>query len=114
MTPEDRIRQLMEENAMLRAQLQGGSPYRDYQGPAGIPNAYGVTPEEYRADMDEAEAAAAASYMGNGMSDLLNRTPPRPSQHMRPERKKPSQGDRPTPYFRKEGKKPAGRSVGLD
>ncbi len=114
MNPEDRIRQLMEENAMLRSQLQGGSRYEDYQGPTGIPNAHGVTPEEYRADMDEAEAAAAASYMGNGMSDLMYRTPPRPSQYMRPERKQPPQGNRPTPYVRKEGKKPAGRSVGLD
>jgi hypothetical protein len=114
MNPEDRIRMLMEENAMLRAQLQGRPRYDDYQGPASMPNSYGVTPEEYQADRDEAEAAAAASYMGNGMSDLMDRTPPRSSQYMRPGRKSPAAGARPTPYIRKDAKKPSGRSAGLD
>jgi len=118
MSPEDRIRMLMEENARLRAQLQGRPSYDDYQDPVGVPNAHGITPEQYLADEAEAEALrrwqAEQSYMGHGMSDLVHRTPPRPSQYMRPERKKPSQGPRPTPYLRKEGKKPAGRSVGLD
>lgn len=102
---------LMEENAQLRAQLQGGSPYAGQQGLPGIPNAHGISPEEYSADEAAANALqkwqAEQAYMGNGMSDLKLRYPPRQSQALR---KVPA----PSPYLRKEGKRPSGQSVGLD
>lgn len=114
MNPEDRIRMLMEENARLRAQLQGRPSYDDYRDPVGVPNAHGITPEQYLADEAEAEALrrwqAEQSYMGHGMSDLMHRTPPAPkppSQYMRKERPAPA------PYLRKGGKSPS-RNAGLD
>jgi hypothetical protein len=111
MNPEDRIRQLMEENAMLRAQLHRRPPYDDYQEPVGVPNAHGITPEQYDAEMAEAAALsrwqAEQSYMGNGMSDLMHRMPPRPTKAMRKEQ--------PSPYFRKEqGRSPNVPPMGIN
>jgi|LakMenEpi03Aug12_release.lakeMendotaPanAssembly.Ray.scaffolds.fasta_scaffold188762_6 hypothetical protein len=113
MTPEERIRMLMEENAALRAQLQGRSPPGSY---AGVPNPHGITPEMYQADMAEADALRQwqdqQSYMGGGMSDLMHRTPPRPSQHMR---KEDSRKSPPSPHLRPSARKPKkGGPVGLD
>ena len=102
MTPEDRIRMLMEENARLRAQL-GQSPYADFAGGVSksMPNAHGVTPEEYEADEAAAEELqrwqAERSYMGGGISDAMHRRPPAPTQ-----------------YLRTETRRPSGRAVGLD
>ncbi len=96
---------------MLRSQLKGRPAYEDYQGIGGMPNAHGITPEEYQADKAASDALqewqAQQSYMGNGMSDLMNRTPPRKLPAMRKER--------PSPYMRKEtGSPKKSRAVGID
>ena len=90
MTPEDQIRALRDENAQLRAALQG-NPYAGRmlgQGPS--PNRYGQTPDDLRRDEEMSRWQAEQAYMGGGARDLMHRTPPAkkkfgPSPYMRKE-----------------------------
>jgi hypothetical protein len=87
MTPEERIRMLLEENAMLRQQLAGGNPYAEHAGPTsrGMPNEYGQTPEDYDAAMAERRMREEQAYMGGGLSDLKyrQRSAPPKNQYLR-------------------------------
>ena len=104
MDPEDRIRMLMEENARLRAQIQGApNPY------AGM-----VSPEDqaFQQSQDEAmlrdELDRYREFVGGPMAGQYL-TPPQKAQAPSPYARKESQ------YLRKE-KRPARKPkpVGLD
>jgi hypothetical protein len=73
MSPEDQIRMLREENAQLRAAMQGNR----YAGasPSQSPNGYGMTPDDLAAANEMSRWREEQAYMGGGMSDLMYRTP---------------------------------------
>lgn len=52
MNPEDRIRMLMEENAMLRAQLGRGNPYAEAAPSPRAPLLDGFELEDMEAELD--------------------------------------------------------------
>jgi hypothetical protein len=95
-TPEDQIRALRDENAQLRAALQG-NPYAGMpSSPGPSPNRYGQTPDDLSRDEAMSRWQAEQAYMGGGAQDLMYRTPP--AKKMPP----PGRKVGPSPYMRKE------------
>jgi hypothetical protein len=87
MTPEERIRQLMEENARLRSQLETTQAQSMYSG------AMGSQYQQFQGEKDNSamaeELRAYEDYQRNGYYGgprlMPNRTPPKPSQYLRKE-----------------------------
>lgn len=97
MNPEDRIRMLMEENAMLRARLGESNPYADAR-PLPPP------PMLDDADLDSMEAEYNRRMSGVGPSQYIQKMPYKQGQDPGPYMKKMPQkgaGGNSSKYFRK-------------